>query len=132
MSAQGRPMSAATILVVDDHPPNVVLLQHLLQINGYGVATAADAHEAQAAIARQRPDLILMDLQLPGIDGFELTRRLKADTATAGIPVIAVTSFAMSGDKERALAAGCDGYVAKPIDTRTLPSLVAGFLAALR
>ncbi len=122
-------MSAPTILAVDDHPPNLALLMHLLMLHGYQVTTAADASEALVAISRQRPQLILMDLQLPGIDGFELTRMLKASPATRAIPIIAVTSFAMSGDRERALAAGCDEYVAKPIDTRVLPTLVAEQLA---
>ncbi len=122
-------MSAATILAVDDHPPNLALLMHLLMLHGYNVVTAADANEALVAISRQRPQLILMDLQLPGIDGFELTRMLKASPATREIPIIAVTSFAMSGDRERALDAGCDEYVAKPIDTRVLPTLVAEHLA---
>ena len=122
-------MSAATILVVDDHPPNLALLMHLLQLHGYHVMTALDANEALVAISRRRPQLILMDLQMPDIDGFELTRMLKGGAATADIPVIAVTSYAMAGDRERALAAGCDDHVAKPIDTRALPALVARHLA---
>jgi CheY-like chemotaxis protein len=117
------------ILAVDDHPPNLALLMHLLTLHGYAVVTASDATEALVAIGRERPQLILMDLQMPGIDGFELTRMLKANARTADIPIIAVTSFAMAGDRERALAAGCDDHVAKPIDTRTLPQKVAEFLA---
>ena len=123
-------MSAGLILVVDDHPVNLELLLHLLTGHGYEVMTAADAPAAQAAIRLRRPGLILMDLQLPGMDGFELTRRLKADPATAAIPVIAVTSYAMSVDKLSAMQAGCDAYVTKPIDTRTLPALIARFMAA--
>jgi CheY-like chemotaxis protein len=122
-------MSAPLILVVDDHPPNLALLMHLLTLHGYEVTTAGNADEALAAMGRQLPRLILMDLQMPGVDGFELTRRLKADPATAAIPIVAVTSYAMSGDRERALAAGCDDHVAKPIDTRALPPLVARHLA---
>lgn len=122
-------MTAPRILVVDDHPPNLALLMHLLALHGYDVATAADADQALAAIRQELPRLILMDLQLPGVDGFELTRQLKADPATAAIPIVAVTSYAMSGDRERALAAGCDDHVAKPIDTRALPHLVAQHLA---
>ncbi len=122
-------MEAATILVVDDHPTNLALMTHLLALHGHCVLTAADAEECFACLARQRPQLILMDLQLPGIDGFELTRRIRAEAATADIPIIAVTSFAMSADRSRALAAGCDDHVAKPIDTRALPSLVAAHLA---
>lgn len=125
-------MEAALILVIDDHPPNLLLLECLLQLHGYRVECAADASEALNKISQRLPQMILMDLQLPGVDGFELTRRLKSDPVTAQVPIVAVTSFAMSGDRERALAAGCDGYVAKPIDTRTLPQLVASFLAAAR
>ncbi|MBP6763600.1 MAG: response regulator [Rubrivivax sp.] len=120
--------SPSTVLVVDDHPPNLALLTHLLEIHGYDVMAANGAQEAMAAIAQKLPRLILMDLQMPGIDGFALTRMLKASPPTAGVPIVAVTSFAMSGDKERALAAGCDDYVAKPIDTRTLPLLVARYV----
>ncbi len=123
-------MTGETILVVDDHPPNLALMSHLLGMHGYDVVTAADARETLAKVSEKAPRLVLMDLQLPGMDGFELTRMLKARPDMAGVPVIAVTSFALSGDKDRALAAGCDSYVAKPIDTRTLPGLVARHLAA--
>jgi CheY-like chemotaxis protein len=125
-------MSGETILVVDDHPPNLALMSHLLALHGYRVLTAGDAQETLACLGQHRPDLVLMDLQLPGVDGFELTRLVRERPATAQVPVIAVTSFAMSGDKDRALQAGCDSYVAKPIDTRALPSLVARHLAAAR
>ncbi len=121
-------MTGPTVLVVDDQPLNLYLLSFVLSAYGYDAVTAADAHEAIDAISRKRPSLILMDMQMPGIDGFELTGRLKADPSTAAIPVVAVTSFAMSGDKERALAAGCDGYIPKPIDTRSLPREVAAYL----
>jgi two-component system cell cycle response regulator DivK len=116
------------ILIVDDNPTNAKLLAYVLARQGHQVATAADADQALAAIARDRPRLILMDLQLPGIDGFELTRRLKADPATAGIVVVAVTAYAMTGDEDRARAAGCDGYLPKPIDTRTLAATIAAYL----
>jgi len=127
--ASGGSAPAPVILVVDDHPPNVVLLTYLLQAHGYEVVGAQGAQEALAALAEVTPRLILMDLQMPDIDGFALTRMIKANPATAAVPVVAVTSFAMSGDRERALAAGCDDYVAKPIDTRTLPVLVARYVA---
>jgi CheY-like chemotaxis protein len=120
------------ILVVDDNPTNAKLVAYVLARAGYRVATAADATEALAAIASARPRLILMDLQLPGIDGFELTRRLKADPATAAIVIVAVTAYAMTGDEDRARAAGCDGYLPKPIDTRTLAETVASYLGAGR
>ncbi len=116
---------AERILIVDDNPPNLKLVTSLVRANGYDVATASDANEALASIAANRPALILMDLQLPGIDGLELTRRLKGDPATRDIKIIAVTAYAMKGDQEKALAAGCDAYVTKPIDTRALPGLIA-------
>ena len=121
-------MAGEQILIVDDNPTNLKLVTYLVKANGYVVDTAADAEAALTAIAKARPDLILMDLQLPGIDGLELTRRLKADATTADIRIIAVTAYAMKGDQEKAFAAGCDGYVTKPIDTRTLPALIAAQL----
>ena len=115
------------VLIVDDNPTNLKLVAYLVKANGYEVDTAADADAAMAAIATNRPRVILMDLQLPGIDGLELTRRLKADPATRDIAIIAVTAYAMKGDHEKALAAGCDDYVTKPIDTRALPALIARY-----
>jgi CheY-like chemotaxis protein len=120
--------SGKRILIVDDNPTNLKLVTYLVKANGYEVDTAVDAEAALVAIGRARPALILMDLQLPGIDGLELTRRLKADAETADIRIIAVTAYAMKGDQEKAFAAGCDGYVTKPIDTRTLPALIAAQL----
>ena len=118
-------MAGEPILVVDDNPANLKLVRVLLETEGYEVRTAADAEAALAALESFRPRLILMDLQLPGMDGLTLTRRLKANPATRGIVVVALTSYAMKGDEEKAQGAGCDGYVTKPIDTRTLPSVVA-------
>ncbi|MEO6773727.1 MAG: response regulator [Kofleriaceae bacterium] len=117
------------ILIVDDNPTNLKLVSYLVKSHGHGVATACDAATALDAISSQRPTLILMDLQLPGIDGLELTRRLKADPKTRTIPIIALTAYAMKGDLEKALAAGCDDYVTKPIDTRTLPEVIARHVA---
>ncbi|MGE0401869.1 MAG: response regulator [Kofleriaceae bacterium] len=114
---------------MDDNPTNLKLVTYLMQQHGYDVTTAADADDAVASIANAPPDLILMDVQLPGVDGLELTRRLKADPATQPIVIIAVTAYAMKGDQEKALAAGCDDYVSKPIDTRALPQVVAKHLA---
>jgi CheY-like chemotaxis protein len=122
----------ARILIVDDNPTNLKLVTYLVRANGYEVDTAGDAEQAVAAIAANRPALILMDLQLPGIDGLELTRRLKADPATRDIKIIAVTAYAMKGDQEKALAAGCDAYVTKPIDTRGLPDVIAAQLGSPR
>ena len=119
---------ADRVLIVDDNPTNLKLVAYLVKAQGYEVETASDAEAAVASIAARRPHLILMDLQLPGIDGLELTRRLKADPATREIKVIAVTAYAMKGDHEKALAAGCDDYVTKPIDTRALPQVIARHL----
>jgi CheY-like chemotaxis protein len=116
------------VLIVDDNPTNLKLVAYLVRANGYEVDTAGDAEAALAAIAAHRPALILMDLQLPGIDGLELTRRLKSDPATRGIKIIAVTAYAMRGDEDKAREAGCDDYVTKPIDTRGLPELIANHL----
>jgi two-component system, cell cycle response regulator DivK len=122
-------MPGESILIVDDNPTNLKLARVLLAAEGYDVRTAEDAAQALAALAEVRPRLILMDIQLPGMDGLELTRRLKADPATRGIIILALTAYAMKGDDDRATAAGCDGYVAKPIDTRTLPGVVAEYVA---
>lgn len=121
----------ARILIVDDNPTNLKLVTYLVKANGYDVDTAVDADGACAQIRAHRPRLVLLDLQLPGIDGLELTRRLKADPATRDIVIIAVTAYAMKGDEDRARQAGCDDYVTKPIDTRGLPALIARHLARM-
>jgi CheY-like chemotaxis protein len=121
-------MAAPVVLVVDDNPTNLKLIAYLLQAKGYDVHTATDAEHALEQVASVHPSLILMDLQLPGMDGLELTRRLKADPATNQIVIIAVTAYAMKGDEERAREAGCDGYIPKPVDTRALPRIVAHHL----
>jgi two-component system cell cycle response regulator DivK len=123
-------MAGEPILIVDDNAANLKLARVLLKGEGYDVRTAADAEEALEVLREFRPRLILTDLQMPGMDGFELTRRLKADPGLKGVIVLALTAYAMKGDEERARAAGCDGYVAKPIDTRGLPGVIAGYLAA--
>lgn len=123
-------MGEESILVVDDNPQNCKLLSFLLSDHGYSVRLAANADEALAAIAAQTPRLILMDVQLPGMDGLTLTRKLKADPQTRGIFVVALTASAMKGDEERAREAGCDAYVTKPIDTRSLPDKIAEYLAS--
>jgi CheY-like chemotaxis protein len=125
-------MTPAPILIVDDNPANLKLARVLLSQEGFEVRTAADAAEALRVLEGFRPRLILMDLQLPGMDGFELTRRLKASDAHRDVVILALTAYAMKGDEERARAAGCDGYISKPIDTRTLPGVIAGYLADTR
>ena len=122
-------MSGERILIVDDNATNLKLVAYLMKANGYTVETALDAESALDAIGVNHPDVILMDIQLPGIDGLELTRRLKADPRTRDIVIVAVTAYAMKGDQAKALAAGCDDYITKPIDTRTLPETIARHLA---
>lgn len=122
-------MPGEPILVVDDNPGNMKLVSFLLTNRGYKVKTAVSADAAVELLQTFEPRLIVMDLQMPGVDGFELTRRLKTDPRTRHVVIIAVTAYAMKGDERRALEAGCDGYVTKPIDTRTLPGLVAAHLA---
>jgi two-component system cell cycle response regulator DivK len=117
------------ILIVDDTPQNLKLVRVLLAAEGYQVRTAVDAEEAMRVLDTFHPQLILMDLQLPGMDGLQLTRRLKADPAYRAIVIVALTAYAMKGDDEKAFAAGCDGYVVKPIDTELLARTVAAHLA---
>jgi len=123
-------MAGETILVVEDNAVNRRLAEFLLRSNGYQVREASTAQEAFEILKTERPDLILMDVQLPGMDGLEVTRKLKENAATRDIPVVAVTSYAMTGDREKALAAGCDGYITKPIDKTTFILEVAAHLGA--
>lgn len=120
-------MAGEAILIVDDNPQNLKLARVLLTVAGYEVRTATDAQEALQVLERFTPRLILMDIQLPGIDGLELTRRLKADPKWRHTTIVALTAYAMKGDDEKAIAAGCDGYITKPVDTDTLPRLVAAY-----
>lgn len=122
-------MTDTRILVVDDNPANLRLLTCLLSSKGYEVLSAVDAKETLKACQEQRPQLVLLDIQLPGMSGLEVIRLLKSDPATREIIIVAVTAYAMKGDKEKAQQAGCDGYVTKPIDTRALPHLVEDLLA---
>jgi CheY-like chemotaxis protein len=116
------------ILVVEDNETNQMLVKAVLELDGYRVAVASSAGEAWAELRRNTPGLILMDVQLPGQDGLSLTRELKGDPATSAIPIVALTAHAMSGDRELALEAGCAGYIAKPIDTRTFADQIRRFL----
>ncbi len=106
-----------TILIVEDDPKNLELFRDLLQVSGYKTVEATDGKQGIELARAKKPDLILMDIQLPRMDGLEATRILKADATTSNVPVIALTAYAMKGDKERILEAGCDGYLAKPINT---------------
>jgi two-component system, cell cycle response regulator DivK len=117
------------ILVVEDNETNQMLVRAVLELDGYRVSVAGSAGEALDELRRNPPSLILMDVQLPGQDGLALTRELKADPKSSGIPIVALTAHAMNGDRELALEAGCAGYIAKPIDTRTFAGQVRQFLA---
>jgi two-component system, cell cycle response regulator DivK len=120
--------SLAVILVVEDNPASQMLVEAVLKGYGYLLRFAASAPEA--SINLERPDLILMDVQLPGQDGLSLTRQLKADPAQASIPVVAVTAYAMASDRQLSLDAACVGHITKPYDTQTLAEQVAAFLRA--
>lgn len=121
-------MAAETILIVDDAPINLKLTDILLRKEGYRVVTAIDAEQALHVLESVRPDLILIDIQLPGMDGLELTRRLKQDPETRDIVIVALTACAMMGDDLKAFAAGCDGYITKPIDTMSMGSRIREYL----
>lgn len=121
-------MPGEPILIVDDNPVNLKLVRVLLIGEGYDARTATDAEEALEILHTFHPRVILMDIQLPGMDGLELTRRLKTDAATRGIIILALTAYAMKGDDQKMLDSGCDGYISKPVDTRTLPGVIAEYL----
>jgi len=116
------------ILVVEDQEDNRQILRDLLGNAGYELIEAVDGEQPLAAYAKQRPDLILMDIQLPVLDGYETTRRIRTDPESKGIPIIAVTSYALAGDEAKALAAGCDGYITKPYSPRALLAKVKEYL----
>jgi two-component system, cell cycle response regulator DivK len=116
------------ILVVEDHEDNRQILRDLLANAGYDMIEAVNGEQALAAAAKHRPDMILMDIQLPILDGYEATRRLKADPALKAIPIIIITSYALSGDEEKAYAVGCDAYVAKPYDPIALLETIRQYL----
>ena len=119
---------AKRILVVEDHEENRRIMRDLLTHAGYEMLEALTGEEGLAAAVQERPDLTLMDIQLPGIDGYEVTRRIKADPALRAIPIIAVTSYALSGDEGKAKEAGCDAYIAKPYSPRQLLAKIREFL----
>ena len=116
------------ILVVEDQEDNRRILRDLLTSSGYRLVEAEDGEQALTMAERQRPDLILMDVQIPLIDGYEVTRRLKADPVLRAIPIIVVTSYALSGDESKARAAGCDAYVTKPYSPRALLAKIREFV----
>lgn len=123
-------MGAARILIVDDNALNTELVRFVLDEAGHEVQTAYSAGEALVRIAEFQPQLILMDIQMPGMDGLELTRRLKEADATSAITIVAFTAYAMKGDEARMREAGCDGYISKPIDVKQFAAQVAQYLPA--
>ena len=118
----------ARVLIVDDHPANLKLAADVLLSEGFGVETAQDAEQARAILEQRIPDLILMDIAMPGMDGLTLTRLLKTQSRYQRVPIVALTASAMRGDEAKALAAGCVGYITKPIDTRAFGLQVRAFL----
>jgi two-component system cell cycle response regulator DivK len=123
-------MTAPLVLIVEDNPRNLKLVRDVLRHAGYATLEAGCAEEGLELAREQNPSVVLMDVQLPGIDGVEALRRLRADPATAALPVVAVTAFAMEADRARLLAAGFDGYIEKPISVRALPGQVAALVGA--
>lgn len=123
------PAGGAIILYIEDNTDNRLLVKRILTAEGYTVWEAANASEAVDVIAGRTPDLILMDINMPDVDGYTLTSRLKVQPALRHTPIIALTANVMKGDRERSLQAGCDGYIQKPIDVDSLPRQIARFLA---
>ena len=123
-------MNAPRVLIVDDNAMNIAIAQVVLLAEQFAVQTAADGLEAMQKVASFRPDLILMDVQMPGMDGIELTQALKTDPATKHIRIVAFTALAMRGDEARMRAAGCDGYLSKPINVKTFGGQVRSLLEA--
>src|ERR1700694_3456525 len=122
-------MTNNSVLIVDDTPVNLKLVRVLLSRQGFDVRTASTAEEGLEMAQTFRPQLVLAAIQLPGMDALEMTRRLKAAPATRDTVVLALTAFAMKGDEQKAFEAGCDGYITKPIDTRTFSDLIRKYLA---
>jgi len=123
-------MTAARILIIEDNPLNLELVTDLLQAGGFNVSSASTAEDGLRMACELLPDLVLMDFSLPGMDGMSATRKLKENPATRHLAVVALTAHAMRGDEAIALNAGCDGYVTKPVDTRTFVATVANYIAA--
>ena len=120
--------TAARILVVEDDPDNRRIVVKVLAVDGYTTLEAADGESAVALARREHPDAILMDLAMPGVDGWEAARRLKADPATADIPIVALTAFPLRGDEDRAREAGCDAYLSKPCRPQAIRDIVGRLL----
>lgn len=121
-------MAEGKVLLIEDNPLNMELAVDLLELGGYEVLTATTAEEGIELAQKETPDLILMDISLPGIDGLEATRILKKDKKVKDVPIVAMSAHAMTGDKEKAMEAGCMGYITKPIDTKSLVERVKEFM----
>ena len=121
-------MSGNNVMVVEDNEKNRKLMRVILKAKGYNVVEAATGEEAIGILKNQKPDIILMDIQLPGIDGLTLIKQIKADTSTKDVPILAVTAYAMKGDEQKIMAAGADGYLSKPINTQELPAIVEKYI----
>ena len=124
-------MNSPCILVVEDNPKNMKLIRDLLQFNGFDILEAESGEEGIEVARNQRPALVLMDVQLPGIDGREAMKMIKDDDITRAIPVVALTAYAMKGDREQLLAEGFDGYISKPVDIKTLVETITAYLPAI-
>ena len=121
-------MSDKNVMVVEDNEKNRKLMRVILKAKGYTVTEASTGEEALNILKNQKPDIILMDIQLPGIDGITLAKQIKGNTITKDIPIIAVTAYAMKGDKQKILECGCDDYVSKPINTQELPLVIEKYI----
>lgn len=121
-------MTAGKVLIVEDNPVNLRLAQFLLEKKGFSVRKATSGPECLAEMTRELPDIVLMDIQLPGEDGLAVTRKIRSDARMAGVVVVALTAHAMAGDREKILGAGCDGYIAKPVDPQGLAGEVSRYL----
>jgi CheY-like chemotaxis protein len=124
-------MSGKKVLIIEDNPINMELVTDILTVAGYRVLQAEDAEIGIALARTEKPALILIDISLPGMDGLAATRILRQDPTTRDIPIVALTAHAMKGDREKILAAGCTGYISKPINTRTLPKMIADFIESV-
>ncbi len=123
-------MAGERVLIVEDNPLNMELARDLLEAWGYLVSEASTAQEGIESVRAAKPDLVLMDIQLPGMDGLTATRLLREDPGLADLKIVALTAHAMKGDEQKVLEAGCNGYISKPIDTRQFPKQIAQFLVS--
>jgi two-component system, cell cycle response regulator DivK len=126
--SEAAPDNGKTVLLVEDNPHNRKIFSGMLTHSGFRVVEAVDGFDAMSKLAAEKPHLVLMDLSIPGIDGWECTRRIKGDPATKDLPVIALTAHAMRGDEERAREAGCDGYLSKPVSPKRVVEVVKKYL----